>query len=256
MKCTQCNNPTVIPGSSFCSHCGARITSAHEQGNPLDPVTFVWESVLTSSAPLHLLADTVTGALLHPNLFYQQVVLHASRTFPAWIYGLIIGSIGLTASWAWSQLKAPAGSIFYFNWFIPGGGMSSASTLAAAPFILSLQMVLTAVYVFITLRLSSLRRPAFGKLFRTLCYAESPMLLQLIPFVGTYAATFFWLYAMLTALHHLYEGSRLKILFHLLLPLFLLFAFAMVIIIAGILGGIIAGSGLAQNWKFLLDIVK
>ena len=253
IRCSQCNTVQLVPGSAFCSRCGAAISVSSDKTGLLNPRQFVWETVLNSNTPLQVFVAAVSESLLHPDRFYGKVVSDAGKTLPALLFGLITGGIGLTASSLWAVFGLRAKHFFSMETVFPLSRVVSASSLATAPILLLTQLGLTGLYVFLIMRLSNLRHPSFSSLFRLICYAEAPMLLQAVPVIGSVVAPFVWFYTLLTGLRHLYRSSRIKILFHLLLPFLLCSLFVVIILLAGVLGGIIAGSNHLPDLKFLLD---
>jgi hypothetical protein len=238
-----------------CPRCGARFSESDEATIPVNTDQFPWDAVVHNPMPFRLLSATITEALFHPSHFYRNVVDHSRKLFPAWIYAMIAGGIGLTSSWIWSYWTFHNRSTGLFGSIFSGGDGVPASTLVFAPLLVSAVVLFSAVYISIFLRLSRLKRCSFSQLLRVLCYTETPMLLQIVPVIGPLLAFIVWVYSLLTALRILYEGSRVKILFHLMLPFVLLATLLLIILLSGILGGIIARAGALPDWRSLLDIL-
>ncbi|MBN1757676.1 MAG: hypothetical protein JW863_05135 [Chitinispirillaceae bacterium] len=253
MHCTHCNRFLHEPAGISCPYCGTRIRINDEGKTGETEARFPWDSLFHDSNPLRLLTITATDALFHPSRFYRDAAARSRKLLPALLYMFIIGGIGITGAWVSTRWFPAGDGIAIYHSLFFDNGMISPAALATSPLLLSLELLLTALYVFITLRLSRFRRCAFSDLIRILCYTETPMLLQIIPFIGTFLALPLWIYSLLTALHALHEESRLRILFQLLLPLIVAAALALIIILSGILGGIIAGTGMLPDWKHLID---
>lgn len=253
MICHHCATRIAVNEASFCPRCGTRINDRHTTGIPVAPHPFPWDTVLHDGQPLRLLAATVTEALFHPSRFYRQAVNHSERLLPALLYALITGGMGLTAAWVWSRWLPVGAAASPINLLFSNQGAISPSTLTATPLLLLLQLLFTSCYIVIILRLSRLKQCSFNRLLRLLCFTETPMLLQTIPVVGSFLSTVLWIYSLLTMLRFLCEGSRVRIILLLVLPVLLISSLFVIILFAGLIGGIIAGTGILPDWKSVLD---
>ncbi len=252
--CTHCHLALTHSETTGCPRCGAPFSESDEATFPVNTDPFPWDTADQNPMPFRLLSATITEALFHPSHFYRNAVDYSRKLFPAWLYAMITGGVGLTSSWIWSYWTFHNRSTGLFGSIFSGGDGVPASTLVFAPFLLSAELLFSAIYISIFLRLSRLKRCGFSQLLRVLCYTETPMLLQIVPVVGPLLAFIVWIYGLLTALSILYNGSRVKILFHLILPLILLSTLLLIIVLSGILGGIIAGAGALPAWQSLLDL--
>jgi|GEM_PF-1822346 len=257
MKCDRCGNDTLFDGENFCPRCGAflnRKRSGETVVKPSGEHCIAWEGPQRGSAPVAALWSTVKAALLHPGYFYGLVAAQARPVMPAWIFGLIAGGISLVASALWSTLLIrygypPAGEEALF-----GIGVTAPSTLIAAPFVISMELLFSTAYIHLMMRLGRLRKVPFAQTFRLLCYAQSALLLSVIPVIGIAVGSVLWLYAVLTGLHHLHNASRMRTFFALLLPMLAFVGILTVLMTAGILGGILAGSGIIRTPFSLPDL--
>ena len=257
MKCPHCGNITLSSTTVFCGQCGALISSG-KTGMSTGPLTepIAWETDLRRTVPLQALFGTLIEVIMHPDRFFKKIAADECSAVPAWIFGLAAGSIGLLAAWFWSTLfmqygknTSPLFSCFFSEVPLPW-------ILIGAPAFLTFQLILAAFYVKLVMSIGRLKKVSLFQLFRIFCYAESPMVLQIIPFVGTFAGSLLWLYDVLTALRHLYTTSRSRIIFSLLLPFFIVSGFILIVIIAGILGGLIAGAGFLHGGRPFIDWLK
>ncbi|MBN1306270.1 MAG: hypothetical protein JXA18_00015 [Chitinispirillaceae bacterium] len=254
MKCSHCGKVIPYSTGAFCSQCGAPLSSgnvAEATGVPED--TPAWETERRLTRTFQTLFRTIFEVIFSPDRFFRKAVSKNLPVFPAWIFALAAGSISLLAAWFWSTLLKKYGCSFTSSYHFLAGDIPLPYMLIASPFFLSLQLVLTAGYITVILRLSRLKKVFFSQAFRVLCYAESPLVLQIIPLIGTFIGSLLWLYAVLTGLHHLYAASRLKVFFLLLIPFFACAVFFLIVAIAGVLGGIIAGGGFLQEWRPFFD---
>jgi hypothetical protein len=251
MKCPQCGSIANISTTTFCSDCGCLLSSATTKTR-FNASTLLWETNHRRFAFFKVLNRTVAQFLFHPDKWFSEVAQKKAPIAPAWQYGLIIGSIGLLGSWFWTIVlrKYSYFAVLHYQFF--NQELTSPLTLIAAPLLISLQFFLITLYAFVMLRLNSRNKVSFLETFRIICYAETPTILQVIPIIGTLLSIILWIFALLTGLHYLYGMSRGKVLFILLLPFLILFAFVMIIVIAGIIGGIIAGTGLSHEWWSLI----
>ncbi|MBN1575810.1 MAG: YIP1 family protein [Chitinispirillaceae bacterium] len=254
MKCPHCGK--IIPYSAgfFCNQCGALLSSGTFVAPAAPPPDLpAWETEKRLTTTLQTLFQTIFEVIFSPDRFFKKAVAKKFSALPAWIFGLAAGSIGLLAALFWSTIFRKYGRSFTSTYFLLTDEIPLPYMLIAAPFFFSLQLFFTAAYIHIMLRFSRLKKASFSQTFRILCYAESPLVLQIIPLIGTLAGSLLSLYALLTGLHHLYTAGRVKLLFLLLLPFIALAAFILIVAIAGVLGGIIAGTGFLQEWRPFFD---
>jgi hypothetical protein len=257
MRCPRCGNISPLSTTAFCSQCGALISSGEiETSSALPTDHIAWETDQRRTAPLLTLFSTILEVIVHPDRFYKKAAAERYSAVPAWIFGLAAGSIGLLAAWFWSTLFMNYGKNAPFIFSCLVGEVPLPWILIATPFFLTFQFVLAASYVKIVMSMGRLKNATFAQIFRILCYAESPMVVQIIPLIGTFAGSLLWLYDILTGLHHLYAASRLRIFFLLLLPFFILIGLILIVIIAGVLGGILAGTGFLHGGRPFFDWLK
>lgn len=250
MKCDRCGNEALFDRENFCPRCGAFLDRERAEKTVVKPSgkdCIAWEGPKRDRAPLAALWSTVKLALLHPKDFYGLVAAQVRPVMPAWIFGLIAGGISLVATALWSTLLIrygypPAGEEALFDI-----GMTSPSTLIAAPLVISMDLLFFTVYIHLMMRLGRLRKVPVAQTFRLICYAQSPLLLSVIPVIGIPAGSILYFYAILTGLHHLHGASRMRVFLALFLPLLTLFGILIVLMTAGFIGGILAGSGIMRT---------
>lgn len=253
MLCNNCNNPVSLLSSNFCSNCGAFLASPPPT-TPAEPSQIAWEeNNQRYSATGVTLLKTLRAVLFHPNRFFSLIAKQKQRTGPAWAFALIIGGAGLLASWFWSVLLLRYAGTASGTWLFSGNAVSAA-TLLAAPMLISLEMLLLSFYIIFVMHLTRAKHVPFSQLFRTLCYTEAAMVIQIIPILGTTIASAVWLYSLLTALHKLYAVNRLKLFFLLLLPLFLLGLLFVILLVALLAGVILTGGSSLSNWLSQLPL--
>jgi hypothetical protein len=264
MKCPQCGKTTPFVCGSFCSYCGALITSQERSSSPysslqpptldvLESKTIPWESEQRKSTPFLALYATFCESLFHPNSFFKLAVNRKQDSIaPALWYGLITGSIGIITTWMWCEIYAKFGQSFTDYTSLFGNTFVSPSMLIATPLLILLQMMSIALYTSFMMHFSKCQNASIGQIVRILCYAESTSVIQMIPVVGSFASIILWVYSVLTGFHHLYGVSRMKVVVALVLPLIIMSVLLTIIVVAGVVGGVIAGAGFLQNWQALL----
>lgn len=259
MKCPHCGNTSPFSTGTFCVHCGALLhtqktvdsTIPSEEAVMFEP-EIAWESSMRSSAPLKALYTTFMAVIFHPNRFYQSLTTSASPLFPSIWYGLICGSIGMVGSWLWAEVLVKYGQSAGGFTSLFGSMSISTSSLLSAPIMILCQFCIMALYTQFIMRFGGGKKPPLSHIIRVLCYAESTSLLFCIPFVGYGVAIIAGIYSILTGFHYLFGLSRKKIFFTLILPLFIIIGCIVCIVVAGILGGAIAGAGVLQQWLSLI----
>ena len=253
MMCLYCGNRSLLSSDTFCNTCGALFPTNRRATKKKNTSRdcLLWETKQRTQSLFKTLNFTVSQFLFQPSNSFSLVSRNPDRIGPAWKYGLVIGSIGLTGSFIWAFVLHY--SVFASFKHIPfGRNISSPYMLITAPIIISLQFFITAMYSSIIFRLTSRQQIPFSQVFRVICYAETPALLQMIPVLGTVTGSILWVYSLCTGLHELYKISRIRVLLTLLLPAIILITFVIIIVSAGILGGIIAESTMTQKWWSLI----
>lgn len=254
--CPRCDQPIHFAAGPFCSHCGAPIVSNMQSSNPTrqtpESDRIAWETDAFTTNPLQALYATFVEIIRYPDSFFRKITSYESTWTPAWIFALTSGGIGLAASWFWSMLFIHYGASIEFLEPIFGGETTTPYMLLFAPILLSLQLFCSAAYVKIMFRFTRLKRAPFLPIFRIVCYAEAPMVLQIIPVIGSIIATLLWAFTILTGLRHLYGAGRFRVFMQLLLPLFIAVTFLALLLTAGIVGGMMAGAGsLIDPWSII-----
>ena len=247
MDCSRCGfSFSNISGALACPSCGSLLSDSRSHKSH-SIVETPWESAYASSYPLNALLDTLQQVLFNPGLFFAKIRNTSKKISPAWLYGLITGSFGMIAALLWSVLfrnVTPDALQSQGDLFQPG-------TLISAPVFISLQLLLAAGYAQFMLAITGARKLPFAFTFRAVCFAESAVILNAIPVLGTVVAPFVWIYLLITALHKLHQISWIKASVILVLPLLFISVLVMVSLIAALLGGLAAGGYLRELFPFL-----
>lgn len=254
MNCPQCGVTSPFASGSFCRNCGTFIApSAHTIIAAPNDSDIPWESSHNAEAPLTALLLTLSACMFHPVRFFSEIAASKKESLrPALWYGLITGSFGVLASWMWGELYVKFGQSFTDYTTLFGNSFASPSMLIATPILMLIQFALIGSYTWFVMRFCKSTKASISEIFRVLCYAESASVLLLIPIVGSFASIILWIYMILEGFHHLFLVSKLKVFIMLLLPLLLLSVLVAIIAGAALMGGIMAGTGVLQQWESLL----
>ena len=247
MKCAKCGTESHFESNNFCANCGALLSSVSDDNQSHGTPGLSWESPFFSEAPFSALYTTLIALLQHPRQTLSEIADKPHRSRKALLYAMIVGSIGMTASWGWTTLLAKSLSDLPLNEMLIDKSLSSPVTLIFSPFLLLFQLLFLTLYTGVLLKLFHSRKVSFRRTLRMICYAETPMVLQVIPVFGMIIASILWIYSFLTGIHYLYHISRIKLVFLLMLPVLLFLVLGIVIIVAALAGGIFSGSGILQQ---------
>jgi hypothetical protein len=240
MKCLRCGyQATGNPLYSSCPLCGFTEVTGSSTTEKINP----WETSAAGSAPLKSLSITLYNSFFKTRRFFSSLTGTPS-IIPAFIYGLLTGSIGVLAALLWNNFPPLS-----FLSIIAGSGYtgdyrSTASPLsiAATPILLVTQLVLVAFFVHAMLYITKSKKGNFSATFKTVCYAEGAALLHLIPLVGTALSFMGWLYLIVAGIHASHGISVTRVCAVLLSPLLLFAAcaaagFIMLVIALALLSG-------------------
>lgn len=248
----------------FCPRCGTRINSCAQTCScPVCGETLInqivaitprslpsheltaWESPQSRTNPVFALVDSLWESFSRPNRFFKKAA-NNSTIVPPLLYALVTGSIGMIAAFLWSQLIQNQFSdllsqsiSFDIDTFSPG-------SLIATPVFITIQIVISSAIIHFLLWLFRYNKTPFSGTFRLVCYSEGAMVLQVFPVIGSLFSCIFWIFFILTGIHHTHKISIARAIMIFIIPLFA-FAFLFVIaIIVGITAGLI-GSGLLND---------
>lgn len=247
MKCQKCGTEILFNNDKFCSNCGALLADATENASHQTATCLAWESTLFAEAPFSALLKTITAILMHPKKTLTVIARKPNSSRHALLYGLIIGGIGMIASWGWSAFFARFISATPFKTMLFNQGFSSPFVLMFTPVLLIMQFFLVTLYVTVLLKIFHRNEVTFKQTLRMISYAETPVVLQCIPLFGALAATFMWIYTFITGLHLLYRINRIKLVLVLSLPPLAFLFIGVVILIAAMTGGVATSTGILPH---------
>jgi hypothetical protein len=231
-QCPKCG--TLLPDdtASFCPLCNHPLLAG--DGQAASETRVPWESVERLGVT-GALVQTIRECLFRPYLFYGKIG-RASSTKMAFVYALILGSLGGLVSAAWSYLFSD--SLFYWlPWLENSISTSaySATTLMLLPLITALQLGVTTLYFHVLLFLLRSKRQGIKATFLIICYAESTAVLNLVPLVGS-VLSMAWSVLLVTAgISRVHRMSSVKAFLIILLPLLIL-GFMFILAVAALIG--------------------
>jgi len=106
------------------------------------------------------------------------------------------------------------------SWLTDGTTDSTASAtgLIATPLLLIVRLACLSLYTQTLLVLFRSRRKKIAATFRTICYADSAALVQIVPIIGPALSLVLWVYLIITGIHIVHGISRTRTVLVLLLP--------------------------------------
>jgi hypothetical protein len=246
ITCPKCGNPQFTTNSRFCPVCyyplleaeaTSREKAAMMQGVP-------WENINRLGLWGALVA-TLKKCLTAPAAFF--VDLAASRnTSMAWLFALIIGSIGSLFSFLWVYfLLTPLLDLVPGLDVYTGKNLLSTSQLIFAPIIMTAKLLLFTCYFHILLVLTRSNSQNLAATFRIVCYIQSTAIFNCIPVIGSVISFTWSLYLLSIGFNKIHKTSMLRAwMIILLLPVILS-------IFAGVVAGLLFGTGV-----IMLDSLK
>ena len=234
--CPKCGAPVPIEEARFCLVCGhALLNNNQDTINPAAEKPVPWESVQALGVGPALLR-TLRECLLEPYSFFTKVAVSRSAGM-AFIYALILGSIGSVLGFTWTYFFLDSGLFSSLSWLdkLTGGKEYSASVLILMPFIIAFKEFFLTLYFHALIALSRARRRHIKYTFMAVCYAESTAILNLIPVAGNLLSPVLSVFILAAAFAKIHRMSTLKAVVIILLPLVVL-VFLCIIALAGAIG--------------------
>lgn len=197
------------------------------------PPAFPWPPA-EDGPVLGAFGTTWKSASLEPAAFFR-VTPRDSGTGAAVLYYLAIGILVAGASLFWDVMGGAAGLDDEVVAEV-GTGVSPLVTFLLSPLILLFALVLAAGVTHLLLLLLRGAGYRFDTTIRVFCYAYSPMVLGIIPFIGTIAGTVWMLVVAIIGLREAHETVTWKPAVAVLGPFLLLMglaAIALMTLLAG-----------------------
>ncbi|NLG15870.1 MAG: hypothetical protein GX556_00910 [Fibrobacter sp.] len=238
MNCYRCgytsNNPIT---SHCCPACGGMIVTSELP----ESKQIFWESTPASQNPLKGLIDTLIQAIFNPDKLFLLVKRSTAGLKPPLLFGLITGSFGATTAFLWSLVTMNTLSGFQEDF----AGLDG-STLILAPVYIFVQILLTAAYTHLLMRITRSSTTQFRLTLKTVCYCESAMVLNAIPIFGSMLSLVFWIYLLITGTSVVHSAGKIRVFLILSVPVFILVFITALGLIAALAGGL-AATGLLGN---------
>jgi hypothetical protein len=200
-----------------------------------------WEHMESSGIAKTFLKVTFK-CLFSPSAFFKSSI-SSDNIFMAWIYAALAGGAGIMFNYLWINILpisfpgASADASLFFS-----GKQISAMELILFPATLSLELLLIAAYSQFMMRLFSKTKPAFKSAFNIVCYAQAPMLLNIIPVSGPVIAAIWSMYLIISGQSVLYGKSRIKTFMILSVPILTVSIILVFLLLAAVFAGMAAGN--------------
>jgi hypothetical protein len=197
------------------------------------PDAFPWPPPEGGSV-LGAFGETWKSACLDPTGFFRRLP-RSSGTGPALLYYLVIGLLVAGANLFWEMLGNATGAGDE-TLAEMGAAVSPVVTFLLSPLLLVFALVLAAGIAHLALLLLRGATHGFDTSMRVFAYAYSPMILGIVPLIGTVVGTVWMLWIAIVGLREAQETVTWKPAVAVILPFLLLMgaaAFALLTLLAG-----------------------
>ena len=246
IQCPKCGTVRVHKDlSSRCETCGYLFSSEIPGKKPFTKQNVIpWENLETLGT-FKALYQTVHYCLLKPSRIFC-LVSHKSSLFYAWLFGLVVGSIGVLFDLVWQN-----GPINLLNGLSEYGigtnlGTISSRSLIYSPLTLTLHMFLLGIYVHFLLIITGGRHNTFRSTIITACYTQSAAVLSIIPIFNNFISVIWAICLLIIGTSCVHKISITRSSLTILLPIILLIIILSFIAIAAVSGGIFMGTFLKE----------
>lgn len=180
------------------------------------------------------LFQTFNESTFKPDQFFVRLK-GSSDTGKAFLYGLLLGSIGTIISFVWNRLFLEG----LFSAFSQSGKeFFSLNSLLYSPILVTIGLCIGALYFQIVLVLTRSARKDLWSTFRIICYSQSATIFQIIPVIGMLISMVWSAYLLMVGFHKVHGMTKMRAFVLIVLPvilLMLLFAFlAIALALAGV----------------------
>jgi len=254
IQCPKCGSPVITPETTrFCAVCNHPFLT-HEPSVTIpvvSPVEIPWEEVERLGLTPSLLS-TLRESLFSPADFFGRLAF-SQNSFMAWLYAMILGSIGSICTFIWANLLfTPLLAMFPGLDHYSGRSAFSIAGLAATPLIITFKLIFSAVYFQVLLFLTRSRRHGIATTFRVVCYTQGTAILDCVPLIGTIIAPLWSLYLLSIGLSKTHAISMKRSVLIVILPVVLLLGGVSLIALA-VFG---AGMLFQDSFKDLLNLIR
>jgi hypothetical protein len=247
-NCSKCGAPISNTDSRFCPLCGQPLLDNRQSDAGTAAKKAVpWESVQEFGVGPALIR-TLRECLLEPYSFFAKAAV-SSNAGMAFIYALILGSIGSVLSFVWTYFFLGSETLSSLPWLdkLAGGNRYSAAALILMPVIIAAKELFLTLYFHTLIFISRARRRDFKSTFIAVCYAESTAILNLVPVAGSLLSPVFSIFILAAAFSKIHRMSTFKAVVIILLPLVIL-GFLLIIAIAGAIGAGVFVNGFLKDF--------
>lgn len=230
--CPACQSPVISPETArFCTVCNRPFLNQEELAHA--PYIIAWEE-LEKSGIVSALVSTLKKCLLDPYVFFDALS-SSNNTSKAWLYALIVGSIGSIFSFIWTYLLISP-LLDFIPWLDDRSAKSaiSAAGLISTPLIVTVKAVSAALYFHCLLYLTRSKKQNIAATFRIVCYSQSTAIFDLVPVFGGLISPLWSIYLLTVGFNRVHKTSMFKALMIILLPLvFLMVSVVFLVLVFG-----------------------
>ena len=245
--CPKCGTISLlIDNTSMCEICGFTVSLPQDvEKNDSSLQKIPWENIQILGMP-RAFFYTVRQCLFKPSLFFS-LLKNEDNIFNAWLFGLLANTIGVLFDLLW-HINAFNPLVFTDTASIDNTSIN-AFRLIYSPLILSVYLIILAGYCHTLLLLINKTTKRYKSTFIVLCYVQSAVVFNIVPFLGTFIAPIWGFYILIQGMSRIHSISILRTSMTLLFPLFV-FLFLVLVILT-----ITVGSGMLLQ-PFLKEVFQ
>lgn len=252
-SCPNCGGyfRSDVVGVVICPLCGEKVQLAGKERIGTD-----WDRE-SGGSWVDAFYRTAKQAFTNPVSFFESVAKGRGFTRP-WVYALIVAYLGFTVAIAYQAGFQFLAASFELGDVFPGGefpaiALSFPFIAVGILFFLFIGVPLSAAFMtifraglyHICLMILGAAKRDFETTFRTVSYAMTPQILQVVPFFGAFAAGIWQLVLDVIGLKVVHETSYGKSLLAVFLPMLLCCGLILLLFVAiagGIFAAVVGGS--------------
>ena len=230
--CPACGSPVMSPENTrFCAACNRPFHIEEEL--PRAPRIIPWEN-LEKSGIVNAFVSTLKKCLFDPHAFFDDLSFSRNSS-KAWLYALIVGSIGSIFSFVWTYiLFGPLLDLLPWMDDYSAKSAISVAGLIFTPLIVTVKVFFAALYFHGLLYLTRGNKQNAAATFRIVCYTQSTAIFDLIPVFGSIISPLWSLYLLAVGFNKVHKISMVKAFMIILLPIvFLMVMIAMLALLFG-----------------------
>lgn len=227
--------------STRCEICGQLLVSENTEKITCTKQSIIpWEN-MEALGTFKALYQTVYHCLLKPSKIFC-LVSNKSSLFYAWLFGLVVGSIGILLDLVWQN-----GSLNFLKDLSEYGISTNLSNMSGhsliySPLILTTHMFFLGLYVHTLLIITGGKHNTLRSTIITACYTQSAAVLSIIPFMSSFISVIWALCLLIIGTSCVHKISIARSSLTILLPVILMVIILSFITIAAVSGGIFMGT--------------